>query len=800
MTYKRREERLPPTWISIGIRYVLTLPITIVACRLRRVADAIDISRRNRSEYISLWRRWKSIRISWNRYLQGYPRSWQEMRSTKRMEAIAGNPGTREYSREKLSFFFRIDDFMDPQRARRWSAFSAADPETAARNLGRALKTASLDDRRRIRDEARREIVWTLVRIAWRSSAFHDAVTALALLAEAENEPWGNNATGEFVARYQVVLGGSALPYVRRLRVIDELLESGRPELARLCTRALARVGEEGSVTRDVVAPPSDEVPEREWEPQSGNEHLECIDNALARLETVVALGIPALQADLVAAADDLSPLLRHPESRERVAHFLRTVRDAYPGAREPLRRAVADVMRLFKKDLPPGQRRELATLHAQFEDGALGARLEQYAGPASWEREESPDFASLATELLAAPAVLEEYWPWLTSGDASSAWQLGGSLAKADAEGRLSDALPAFENSGPDLRIVCGYVAARRETVGDEWYERWVTSQCERGPQPIGLIFEVIWRCGVTDRLAALMASILRSRPVSRRVVGQIAYTEWLNTSVDVLESLLRAMADTSHAETAISILQRRMEQVPAEQKHWEPFALELATAVDLIRHRGMPNHYWQQVAAVLLDDYYEEISAAIFKAHAGRQTNGSWFIGNESAVAEVLLACVRQDPGRVWKSLLPYLSPEGEAYLFAIGFPRKVMDWLPVDSLLAWIDELPTERAAERVGPLARMSNMDALKDDTLAARLIGAYGDNQMVAEVFLSRFVSGGWLGPASSHWSDRARALKDVAESTRISRLRVWASAAVQTVRTMAAREKQREDERELLVR
>ena len=190
----------------------------------------------------------------------------------KRLEAIAGNATTREYSREKLSFFFRIDDFVDPQRARRWSAFSAADPETAARNICRALKTASVDDRRGIRDGARREIVWRLVRIAWRSSAFHDAVTALALLAEAENEPWGNNATSEFVARFQVVLGGTGLPYLRRLRVIDELLELGRPELARLCIRALSQVGE-GSVTRGVVVPL----------PETASEHLECIDNAVSR-------------------------------------------------------------------------------------------------------------------------------------------------------------------------------------------------------------------------------------------------------------------------------------------------------------------------------------------------------------------------------------------------------------------------------------------------------------------------------------------------------------------------------------
>ena len=717
----------------------------------------------------------------------------------QRLEAIAGNAETREYSREKLGFFFRIDDFVASQAARRWSAFSAADPDFAAAILCRALKSAGVEDRRRIRDQARRELVARLVRIAWRPSAFHDAVTALALLAEAENEPWGNNATAEFVARYQVVLGGTAMPYLRRLRVVDELLETGSPELARLIGRALARVGRD-HVTRSWSAPASDRLPEREWRPQSRNEYRECIDNAVSRLETVAGLGIPALQADLVAAADDLRPLLRHPECRNRVAHFFAAVREAYPGARELLRQVVADAMRRFKKDLPPDQQRELADLHAQFEDDALGARLQQHVGSPTWEHERAADFSSLAAELLSAPGVLAEYWPWLTSGDAAAGWELGESLAKVDGDGVLADKLPALPGSGSDLRIVCGYVAARRETAGDEWYEQWVVSQSERDPQPVRLIFEAIWRCGVTDRLAVLMACILHRRQVSRAIVGQVAYADWCATSAGALERLLRTMADTGHADTAISVLQRRMEQVPAEQGRWKPFALDLVTTVELIRGGGMANHYWQRVATMLVDDCFEEIAAAILEAHARRDRTKSWFMEREQSVVDVLLACVEPDPGRVWEHLQHYLAQPGEAYFFAIGFPNAVMDLLPVDAVLAWVAELPIAKAAERVAPLTRMSNVGSLADDTLAARLVGEYGDDPAVADLFFSSYVSGSWWGPASSHWSELAEALRGVADRTALAKLRDWASSSARKISEMAEQEQQREQEQELLLR
>jgi len=99
---------------------------------------------------------------------------------------------------------FRIDDFIDARTVQRWSALSAADPAKAAYNIMYALAHADPEERKRIAERARREIVWTLVRLAWKPVAFHDAVTALALLAEAENETWANNATSEFLARFQV--------------------------------------------------------------------------------------------------------------------------------------------------------------------------------------------------------------------------------------------------------------------------------------------------------------------------------------------------------------------------------------------------------------------------------------------------------------------------------------------------------------------------------------------------------------------------------------------------------------------
>lgn len=711
-----------------------------------------------------------------------------------RLQSMTSNPQAREYAREELALFFRVDDFVSPRAVRRWSALSSADPGEAARNILRALTNASLEGRRRIEDRARRETVWTLVRLAWRSSSFHDSVKALALLAEAENETWANNASAEFVARFQVCFGGTAVPYLKRLSVLDELLAEGRPAMVSLAVKALAQVGNVQEI-RTGSGLQSDELPEKEWRPSTDREYFECVETAITRLTETAKRGMADIQADLVATAEKLSMLLRESAGRELMARFFAAVRDSYPKAREPLRKIIAGIMqreRKYWKEMSAEELGKLERLHACFEDPSLGARLQQHLGQALWDTEEQPDLKPLAEELLSAPHVLREYWPWLTSGDASNAWWLGEALAAVDAKGELAQTLPLLPGGGRDLRLLCGYVSARRRTLGDEWYVGWMTSQFERDSTPIPLMFEVAWRCGVIAPVASMLAAIMRSEQVSPQIVGQLTFGGWdENLAVDVLETLLRAMVDTGHRETAIGILGRRIKTHPTEVERWKSLALELGTASDLIRSRHMAGHSWKELVGTIVSDHPGEIAAAIFRAQADRES-GTWFAAHSEA-AGVLLACVEQDPGGVWRAMQPHLSSSLGTHMFSIGFPKGVLERMSADDILAWIAEQPQERAAI----VARLTSKDLSTDETLPSRIIGAYGDNDRVASEFFSQYMSGGWVGPASAHWDQLANSLEEVAGRTALPKLRRWAADSARSLRKMAERERQREEEEEL---
>ncbi len=712
----------------------------------------------------------------------------------ERLQSMASNPQAQEYAREELAFFFRADDFVDARAVRRWSALSSADPDEAARNILRALTGASLEERKRIEERARREVVWTLVRLAWKPSSFHDTVLALALLAEAENETWANNASSEFIARFQIRLGGTAVPYLDRLSVLDELLAEERPPLVSLVVKALAQVSNR-TESRSGTSPASDELPEREWRPSTWGEYLKCVETAITRLSNIAKLGMGDIQSDVVAAAKALSMRLREPPVRGLVASFFDAVHEAYPDAREPLRRAIANIIhreRKYWKKLSAEELQELESLHVRFEDPSLGARLQQHVGPASWDREEHPDLSPLAEEILSAPEVLADHWPWLTSGDASEAWRLGEALAVVDSEGTLAETLPLLPAGGNDLRLLCAYISALRRALGDAWYEKWIATQAERYPKPLALLVQTASRCGVTESVAGLVAELLRSEQVSSQLVGQFGYGRWdEDLSVDVMATVLRAMADTGHRETAIGILDSRMRRNPAETERWKPLALGLVTASDLIRSEDMASHHWKEVANTLIGDYSREIAEAILREQAAR--GSSIWLAEFSEAAGVLHACVAKDPSGVWQAMLPHLSPPANAHMFIIGFPQGVLELMPPDAVSAWVAEEPEEHASM----VARLTGKELSTDETLASRILGEYGDNEMVAEAFFSAQLSGSWSGPASSHWAQLAAELGAVAGRTTLPKLRRWASDSARSLGEMAARDRQREEEEEL---
>jgi hypothetical protein len=203
------------------------------------------------------------------------------------------------------------------------------------------------------------------------------------------------------------------------------------------------------------------------------------------------------------------------------------------------------------------------------------------------------------------------------------------------------------------------------------------------------------------------------------------------------------------------------------------------------------MTNYYWKELAVRYVDERPGEIAAAIIREQGDRSA-GTWF-AEHSEAAQVLYACVERSPEAVWQSLEPQLSSKSGAYSFSIGFPPGVVEQMPRDQVIAWVDADPDERASI----VAKLAIKNFTSDNTLASRIVGTYGDRDDVASAFFSEYVSGGWSGPASVHWEQLATSIEEVAKRTKLPKLGRWAADATRSLRQMAERDRQREEEEDL---
>jgi hypothetical protein len=706
----------------------------------------------------------------------------------ERLEAILANPRARTFGEEELARFFHWSHFLDANAVDRWVTLSMANPVLAAGNAREALQQATDEERRQIEGGARRGLVRGLVRLASYADAFHDAALALAELAAAENEIWANNATGEFIARYQLFLGGTACPYLDRLTVLDELLASGRPPLQALAVRALARAGVGHEVGMLDSSPATGPAPVQ-WRPASGQDHHACVRAALERLERAAALPVP--EQALIDAAKQLAMLLRHSSTRQAIAAFLRAAAAHHPAIREHVRREVHDIAqhsRRLWKDLEEPEVEWIEALEAELSDRTLGGQLRELVGHPEWGRTEE-SLRPLAEELVKEPAVLWSEWPWLTGGDATGAWDLGVALEKVDAQHELLPELVTAAGTGSDLRVVAGYVRSYAQTMPAGWIDDWLDELEHSATASPLLIFELTWRLADTSGGARRLTRMARAGQLPPNAVAHLAFGPWvLGPALPELRELLETLiVEPEHRIHLLHMIDNRLKKHPQDVQGLRALALAVVADPSVLLADSMSQYHWDQLARALLPQHTREIARTIFAAQA--RPGGVSFFLEHSMAAGTLDACIEANAAEVWEELAVHLGQGGRSELFIIGFPHHVMEKMPRKSVLDWIAVDPPERAA-RVAKITAKN----FADSSLAATILDRWGDLEGVRQRFFSAFVSGGWSGNASTHWEQLAALVRAVAEQSKLQGVRRWARDSERELHRMAEHDRKREIE------
>ncbi|MGK0276022.1 MAG: hypothetical protein ACI9N0_002409, partial [Ilumatobacter sp.] len=331
-------------------------------------------------------------------------------------------------------------------------------PDEATEHLGSLIQRESLEVLRS-QTESRRDLVWTLEKLVWHTRTFERAADALLRLSLAENESYGNNATGIWSSLFGAVLPATAASpaqratYLRRVeaaadaptqeRLIDAIegslhphenvMVSGELQGGALVERrgGVQSADEASTYRKDLV-----EILGRLREHGVKDVRERAVKALLGTISYLVAVPIvgPVLAGILATFEDDELELLR------RHLEKARSLKDDDSAAGS----ALDDLVRSLPAARPIDRIRVLVDL-----------------GPWDFQYEKRSDELVDQLNQLDRAEVVDEVLPWLSEREVPSSWHLGfglaslpfGEILKPALVGAVGNNLPALAGflSGSD-------------------------------------------------------------------------------------------------------------------------------------------------------------------------------------------------------------------------------------------------------------------------------------------------------------------------------------------------------------
>ena len=238
--------------------------------------------------------------------------------------------------------FDGFEGLSRPAHTRVLSSLAEIDSELVADQIERSF--ADVEDLRTIEGDVRRDLVWALEKVAFRRESFEAGAGLLLRLALAENETWGNNATGQFKRLFPLFLADTAADGDARLALLDDVAHTNDPDQLAIVVDALIDgsatehfsrfVGSEIHGTRPALEP---------WHPATSDQGDAYVTGCVTRLADFAVrddelgkaarTGLANTLRGLLANGfvDDVESVVRQvretiglwPESLEGLGHFL---------------------------------------------------------------------------------------------------------------------------------------------------------------------------------------------------------------------------------------------------------------------------------------------------------------------------------------------------------------------------------------------------------------------------------------------------------------------------------------------
>lgn len=710
---------------------------------------------------------------------------------------------------------------LTEEGSRLFRALVEVNSQTTTETLWHVLAGRSHDEMFNIKNDVRRNLVWSLTNLCWWPDTFSRAAGMMLSLAAAENETWGNNATGQFLNLFHVGLPGTEANLTVRLDVIKHALTSPDPEVHILAIRALGSALETHSFMR-TYGPEAQggRAPRRDYNPTWKEARTYWADCIALLVEEIIGGG-PCTELAQSQLANQMRGLLGHDmlsEIRNAVRAIVAAKGRFWPEALV----AIRNCLDYDLKDSPPGWHPQIIELEKMLVPDTIEERLRLIVSIPDWRHEESEDgtfidIAAREAEKLAEELSSDTSWynklDVLLTGEQRQVHSFGkklGQLAETPqlfidtCLGRLRDISP--EEAVPEL--VGAFLAGIKDTdVVENTIERIIADDKL-------IMFSVrITRClDVTEARLQRLVPIIGNSRVPTYDFEALSYGRALDKiSEDIVSGFCERLAASGleGARSALRVLYMYCHNDESRFEKCHKTLRRLIMTNDLHatgRHQSMLSHDWQVITVKLLTGKASDPKLAKFAVRTvidvARRDPDESSLSNHSAktVLRVVLtkyfadcwpvvgkALLRTRPRFLLESLLGMGGEKDREPQDAL------LDALPLENIVQWCREKSPKGAASLAYIVPIFLTITDATWHPLARRLIDEFGQYPEVLDSLsanMCSFASGGSRAP----YHDRRIRLLEQLLNHGEAKVRAWAEGEIGCYKKERERAVQRDEE------
>jgi hypothetical protein len=657
-------------------------------------------------------------------------------------------------------------------------------PQQVALHLSEQIEALSLEGLK-AHTRLRRDLVWTLEKLAWHRATFEVAGNALLRLAVAETETYANNATGTWVALFGTMLPATAATPIERIGYLRSIATNPNVEVRKLtiagASHALIRL--EGiTVSAELQG---GVLVEPRGTPKT---YAEAYQYHVAAID-ILDLLTHDDDHKLARSAEDALLSALHVVIDEPVAgpHLAEILAGFQKDALVRVRVETERLIRIYDK-ARPDDATTIQRLQSVLESLPQPDRIERIRALAQvqrWEMDDGKLQAELDELITALEADEVDVVVELMDHELPAAWEIGHALARRPmSEDRLADLIRNFDRNPVALS---GFLTRRVETGEKEAFDDFLDSEPAKALDARGHVLIAV-RGPVTERARSHVFEGLSKIPVANgafllfgwqrnldhQAIARLA-ADWIpriatqadyNAAIDWLNLTLHSenAVPQSLLGDVLRLLLMRAQFPAIAQQQWD----------------------WARLAQGLVETNAGEIAKVILDGI----DPGDEMIHEGDDDARLLMECTRRAPVAVWADIATRLDRGSWRIQMQLG--EWFLSAIPTEIVSTWVGD--DVRRARRVAPI---SPVKGSSPPPMTRYLLEKFGKDDKIASSLYGNFMGGVWMGPDSARLADQIEQLNGWRRDTRLPlSVREWAAEVIDHLerRIVIAREREAEEQ------